>query len=91
MIRVLLVICIIGFTSVSANAEDIIKPFTSDGCSVFPDGTLAEKNLWLSCCTAHDFAYWQGGTYKQREKADEELRQCVAHVGKPLLAKLMLL
>ncbi len=82
--------CIVALFSTSTIAVDVIKPFTSDGCSAFPDGTLEEQDLWLSCCTAHDFAYWQGGTYKQREKADEVLKQCVAHVGKPLLAKLML-
>ncbi len=90
MIRLLLLFMVFLTLSTSANAVDKIKPFTSDGCSAFPDGTLKEQDLWLSCCTAHDFAYWQGGTYQQRENADEELRQCVAHVGKPLLAKLML-
>jgi len=73
----------------SAHA-DTLKPFTSDGCSIFPDGTLAHKQLWLSCCTAHDFAYWQGGTYDERLQADEALESCVAHVGEPEIATLML-
>ena len=69
---------------------ETIAPFTSDGCSLFPDGTLEDKTLWLNCCTAHDIAYWQGGTSKQRKFADIELKHCVAKVGKPQLAKLML-
>jgi len=79
-----------SLVSVSANA-DTIKPFTTDGCSVFPDGTFGQKELWLSCCTAHDYAYWQGGTKKGRLAADEQLQQCVAKVGEPQIAKLMLM
>ena len=73
----------------SANAENI-KAFTSDGCSLFPDGTVSQQNLWLSCCTAHDVAYWQGGTYQERLDADNALQQCVAKVGEPEIAALML-
>lgn len=69
---------------------DNLRPFTSDGCSSFPDGTFEQKELWLSCCTAHDYAYWQGGTYDERLIADKELQQCVASVGEPQIAKLML-
>lgn len=67
-----------------------IKPFTSDGCSAFPDGTFSQNKLWLSCCTIHDYAYWQGGTYEQRLSADNALNQCVAKVGEPNIATLML-
>lgn len=67
-----------------------LRPFTSDGCSAFPDGTLQQKNLWLTCCIAHDKAYWMGGTYNEREKADKELERCVAGVGEPEIAKIML-
>ncbi len=67
-----------------------LKPFTSDGCSAFPDGTLQENDLWLSCCVAHDYAYWQGGTYAQRLDADKALKQCVSEIGQPEIAQLML-
>ena len=77
------------FISFYVNAENI-KPFTSDGCSSFPDGTFEHNQLWLSCCTAHDYAYWQGGTYQERLVADKELQQCVAKVGEPHIANLML-
>ncbi len=71
------------------SAENI-KPFTSDGCSAFPDGTFEQKKLWLSCCTAHDYSYWQGGTYDERLIADKQLRDCVSKVGEPQIASLML-
>ena len=72
-----------------ASAKDL-KPFTSDGCSAFPDGTLEQQELWLDCCTAHDLAYWQGGTYEQRLQADMDLQTCVAGVNEPAIAALML-
>ncbi len=71
------------------NAEQP-RPFTSDGCSAFPDGTVEQNELWLSCCTAHDHAYWKGGTSAERALADDRLRQCVAAVGEPAIAAIML-
>jgi len=69
---------------------DTLKPFTSDGCSAFPDGTFEQKQLWLSCCQRHDFDYWQGGTYQQRFASDKRLKMCVIQVGEPAIATLML-
>lgn len=74
----------------SHGSADELKPFTSDGCSAFPDGTLAQNELWLSCCTAHDLAYWKGGTAIERENADIALQKCVAAVGQEEVATLML-
>ena len=85
----LLLLYLFSFFAISAHAGKI-KPFTSDGCSSFPDGTYQQNQLWLNCCKAHDFAYWQGGTYQQRLDADKELKECVAKVGEPEIALLML-
>ncbi|MCW8832531.1 MAG: hypothetical protein OQK09_08485 [Colwellia sp.] len=85
----LLLLCL-AFTALPAFSADEIAPFTTDGCSAFPDGTFEEETLWLACCTAHDFAYWQGGTYQERVKADKLLHQCVSDVGEPIIAELML-
>ena len=57
--------------------DSILKPFTTDGCSMWVDGTLEHPNLWRHCCVAHDKAYWLGGTADQRKRADEELEICV--------------
>jgi hypothetical protein len=78
------------FTLFSNAYAEEIKPFTSDGCSAFPDGTYEQKQLWLACCAVHDKAYWRGGTYQQRLDADLALKHCVAEVGEPLIAELML-
>jgi len=69
---------------------DELSPFTSDGCSAFPDGTMKQQALWLNCCVQHDLAYWKGGTYQERLQADQALEMCVASVGEPQIAHLML-
>ncbi len=74
----------------SLSQADTLKPFVSDGCSAFPDGTMTEKQLWLSCCQSHDYAYWKGGTYDERLKSDKELRVCVSKVGDSRIALLMM-
>jgi len=48
------------------------RPFTTDACSLFPDGD------WADCCIAHDIAYWCGGSFASRRAADRRLRACVA-------------
>lgn len=88
MKRLLLAICLTT-TPWAIHATEL-KPFTSDGCSSFPDGTLFQKELWLECCTAHDYQYWKGGTYQQRLTADKALKSCVEKVGEPEIALLML-
>ncbi|NHO67515.1 hypothetical protein G8770_18375 [Aestuariicella hydrocarbonica] len=72
------------------DASDRLRPFTSDGCSAFPDGTPDQQQLWLSCCQLHDYAYWKGGAYAEREASDLALRRCVAATGQHYIAELML-
>lgn len=84
---VVCLICMLGGCQTTASQ---LSPFTTDGCSLFPDGTQNHKDLWLKCCTAHDRQYWMGGTYDERLKADRELRACVQSVGQPAIAELML-
>lgn len=74
----------------AAALADDLRPFTTDGCSSFPDGTSGHHSLWSACCVHHDVAYWKGGTRIERRIADEALAQCVASVGKPKTARLML-
>lgn len=47
------------------------RPFTTDRCSVWPDGD------WFDCCVEHDIAYWCGGPDEERARADEVFRACV--------------
>lgn len=67
-----------------------LSPFSTDGCSLFPDRSLVSDSDWCGCCIAHDFAYWRGGTAEQRLAADEQLRACVLKAsGSSALADLM--
>ncbi|WP_019614857.1 hypothetical protein [Psychromonas ossibalaenae] len=83
-----LLLLVLGLPFVHA---DTLAPFTSDGCSAFPDGTIEQNKLWLSCCEIHDYDYWKGGTYQQRIDSDKALKRCVTKVGEPEVALLMLL
>jgi hypothetical protein len=48
------------------------RPFTSDGCSSFPD------SRWAGCCVDHDVEYWCGGSEDARETADGILSGCAS-------------
>ncbi len=71
-------------------SEEGLSPFTSDGCSLFPDGSVISQDDWCTCCFEHDVAYWRGGTDEQREAADTRLRECVlGTTGSEALAAMM--
>ena len=72
------------------NEEMKLSDFTSDGCSLFVDGTFEDPELWKECCLKHDIAYWQGGTEEEREAADIAFRECVKKkTGNAELAEVM--
>jgi hypothetical protein len=55
--------------------RNTLMPFSSDGCSQFPDSVVGMD--YEDCCREHDHAYWKGGTFEQKEEADENLGACV--------------
>lgn len=74
----------------ACNSEPQLRPFTSDGCSLFPDRDLITGDDWCSCCFEHDIAYWKGGTEAEREAADRALQACVTDkTGDATLGALM--
>ena len=77
-------------SSCQAIIPNRLADFSTDGCSQFPEGTHAHKDLWHQCCTEHDKKYWAGGSAEDRMSADEALHACVKSVGKPEIAALML-
>lgn len=67
-----------------------LNQFTSDGCSLFPNGTLNDRSRWCDCCFNHDIAYWRGGSEDERKDADKALRACVLErTGNKALAEMM--
>lgn len=71
-----LILLIMPFVLMSEE-HNRLNPFTTDGCSMFPD-SVGSVN-WLDCCVRHDMAYWRGGTAEQRYDADQQLKICVEH------------
>lgn len=65
---------------------DTLKPFATDGCSMWIDGPPGSPNLWRHCCVAHDLAYWAGGTEEQRKHADEAMKLCIQNAQQPMIA-----
>ena len=61
----------------ACNSAETLTPFSSDGCSLFPDSSLINNADWCECCIEHDIAYWKGGTMDQRKQADLKLKHCV--------------
>lgn len=76
MNRFLLVCIFAGALQSGATASELNR-FSSDGCSLFPDGTPNDRSRWCDCCFDHDLAYWRGGSREERKAADRALRSCV--------------
>lgn len=66
-----------------------LNPFSTDGCSRYPDGTRENPSLWRNCCVEHDVKYWLGGTSKERKNADKALYQCVKDKGETSAAEII--
>jgi hypothetical protein len=73
----LLIVIVTGPSFAQSGRVHELKPFATDGCSLWMDGTLAQPNLWRHCCVAHDLDYWQGGSKAQRQRSDERILACV--------------
>lgn len=75
---------------VTQDAGAGLAPFSTDGCSRFPDRSPGGEADWCGCCVAHDLAYWRGGTVRERLEADRVLRSCVSAAShSPLLSRIM--
>ena len=54
--------------------------YMSDGCSGVPDW-LPIVGSMLDCCIEHDRAYYYGGTWEDKQRADRAFRKCIADKG----------
>src|SRR5574341_7788 len=85
-----LAICGLAVVLSACASGGTMQPFSTDGCSLFPDRSLISRSDWCRCCVAHDLAYWRGGTSEARLKADRELKACVQKASNSeALAELM--
>ena len=56
----------------TTETQTMPSDFKSDNCSLFPDCDYGD------CCVSHDKAYYFGGSWKERWRADKKLYKCVA-------------
>lgn len=66
-----------------------LSDFETDYCTNYPEGTREEPELWKHCCLLHDLYFWAGGTRRDRDVADLELRSCIEETGAHHHARLM--
>lgn len=70
-----------------------MKPFTTDGCSGGMTwcwrAATGKPPPWNGACVEHDYAYWQGGTKRQRAIADGLLMVRMIARGHTMLGLLM--
>jgi len=90
LIGALLLLPAVAFLSSCSFHEPLeIKEFQSDGCTCFFNGTRSQPSLWREDCLAHDYAYWRGGSFQQRKRADLLLRNQIRRKGAPITAFLV--
>jgi hypothetical protein len=75
--------------SLSFSAKAALKPFFSDYCTWYPEGTIHRPQLWKHCCLEHDLYYWIGGNRNDRWRVDQLLKQCVQQTNASRAANIM--
>jgi hypothetical protein len=70
-------------TAQVAERQDAPSNFKGDGCTLWPDCD------YRSCCEAHDWDYYRGGTGAERKASDKRLRNCVRAKGHKYIAPIM--
>lgn len=77
-------------SSLSYSAEkEVLKPFLTDYCTAYAEGTREKPELWKHCCVEHDLYFWAGGSKDDRKKTDLRLKSCVEATGAHTQARLI--
>ena len=91
LLLALVLLCVPTFSTQGLKAyktfKNILRPFTSDGYSQFPDSIVGLD--YEECCRQHDYAYWKGGTSVEKADADEALGICVGNNAFGALGSMM--
>lgn len=72
-----------------ANSTVTLKPFLTDYCTAYPEGTRDQPELWKHCCIEHDLYFWAGGSREDRKETDLRLKACVEATGEVEIARLI--
>jgi hypothetical protein len=86
------ILCTLMFFLLSSiSFAQIERPFVTDSCTGYPEGTKKNPTLWEDCCKTHDLYFWAGGNKSQRKTVDKELRSCIKSKGGKFHATIMYL
>lgn len=84
-----LVILILTLSETYAFSHENLNKFETDYCTNYPEGTREQPDLWKHCCLIHDMYFWAGGSKKDRDVADLDLKSCIEETGAFKVAQLM--
>lgn len=76
-------------STVYGRNDVVLKPFLTDFCTSYAEGTRSQPDLWKHCCIEHDLYFWAGGSKADRKATDIRLRDCVAATGAETHARLI--
>ena len=75
--------------SAFAKNERSLKPFLTDYCTAYFEGTRERPGVWKHCCLEHDLYFWAGGSRSDRQETDLRLGKCVEATGEVEQGRLM--
>lgn len=82
MKMIIFAVFIFSFSQITWSQDSLeLKPFVTDYCTMFVDGTPKDPTLWRHCCIMHDMKYWFGGSQNDIDRADLALKSCVEKVA----------
>lgn len=85
--KLLIVLLLFSFNG-KASIEKL-RPFKTDYCTNYPEGTKSDPEMWKHCCLSHDLFFWAGGRKEDRYISDLELRKCIEKTGAKNQARLI--
>ncbi len=88
MKKILLLLTIFSLNSWAMSDPDL-KPFATDYCTLYVEGTHEQPNLWRHCCVEHDLYFWAGGSLDDKKATDLRLKECVKKTGANIQAVLI--
>lgn len=87
---IILILAFISLPCLGSDAQNL-KPFVTDFCTSYREGTSQKPDLWKHCCVEHDLYFWAGGSLEDRKATDLRLKSCVESTGAIFQAKLIYL
>ena len=70
--KIILLLTIFSLNSWAMSDPDL-KPFATDYCTLYVEGTHQQPNLWRHCCVEHDLYFWAGGSLDDKKATDLNL------------------